>query len=466
MTSTDHHYPWPEPAIFRAYDIRGRVSDQLTPEVSFQIGARIAEKAKLAGFTLLTTARDGRISSPRLHQQLNEGIISRGVNVIDIGQGPTPLLYFAANRLSHGCGVMITGSHNPSDQNGIKAVINHCALTESEIQDIARQSLPYDPSIKNGNIISKQVGDHYIKTICDDVKIKKPLKIVLDCGNGASSDLAPKLFKALGCKVVPLYCENDGTFPNHHPDPNQEKNLIDLKHAITKHSADIGLAFDGDGDRLGVVNTDQQVIWPDRLMILLARDILATHPHSTIVCDVKTTGLLLHDVKAHGGNIIMGRSGHSLMKQLLRESDALLGGEYSGHIIFRDRWFGVDDGLYAGARLLEILSQSTNSCTEQLNQLPQSHNTPEYHCYLQEGEAKAIVLKLVEATKSLEDGIINTTDGIRIDFSNGWGLVRASNTTASLTMRFEGDSPQILNAIIEKFRQLILSVAPTLKLPV
>jgi len=452
--------------IFRAYDIRGIVGKTLTKEVVFDIGRALGTQANELGCKTIVVGRDGRTSSPALAEALANGIIATGLNVLDIGMVPTPVLYFVARHTEGRCGVMLTGSHNPADYNGLKMVINGETLAGEKIQQlktcIANQA--YTPS-KPGSIEqNSQFSNEYIGVISEDVHIGRPMTVVLDCGNGVAGELGPKLLKTLGCEVQELFCDIDGSFPNHHPDPSNPKNLTELIATVKHYKADIGIAFDGDGDRLGVVDSNGKIIWPDRQMMLFAKDVLAGKPGAEIIYDVKCSRHLADQITKFGGRPTMWKTGHSLMKAKLKETGAKLAGEMSGHIFFNDRWFGFDDALYSAARLLEILSKDTRSSAEVFADFPDSINTPELNVALEEGENFSFIDNLFKAA-NFTDGKITDIDGMRVDFPNGWGLVRASNTTPSLVIRFEADSDAAMRDIQEQFRQLMKKIKPDIALP-
>ncbi len=452
--------------IFRAYDIRGIVGKTLTKEVVYDIGRALGTQTKEHGCKTVVVGRDGRTSSPALAEALAQGIIATGLNVLDIGMVPTPVLYFVARHTEGRCGVMITGSHNPADYNGLKMVINGETLAGEKIQQlkscIANQAYATD---KPGSIEqNSQFSNEYLGVISEDIHIGRPMTVVLDCGNGVAGELGPKLLKTLGCEVTELFCDIDGTFPNHHPDPSNPKNLTELIATVKHYKADIGIAFDGDGDRLGVVDSNGKIIWPDRQMMLFAKDVLAGKPGSEIIYDVKCSRHLADQITKFGGRPTMWKTGHSLMKAKLKETGAKLAGEMSGHIFFNDRWFGFDDALYSAARLLEILSKDTRSSAEVFADFPDSINTPELNVTLEEGENFTFIDSLFKAA-NFTDGKITDIDGMRVDFPDGWGLVRASNTTPSLVIRFEADSEAAMRSIQEQFRQLMKKIKPDIALP-
>jgi phosphomannomutase / phosphoglucomutase len=453
-------------AIFRAYDIRGIVGKTLTKEIVYDIGRAVGSEAKELGSKTVVVGRDGRISSPELAEALSKGIMSAGCHVLDIGMVPTPVLYFVVQHTDGRSGVMITGSHNPSDYNGLKMMIKGETLAGPRIQQL-KQRIDNQAFVTGETGTIEQNGmfmDEYIGTVCEDIQVTRPMKIVLDCGNGVAGELAPLLFKALDCEVIELFCDVDGNFPNHHPDPSKPENLADLIKAVKDNNADLGLAFDGDGDRLGVVDSNGKIIWPDRQMMLFAKDVLAGKPGSEIIYDVKCSRHLPDQIVKYGGRPLMWKTGHSFMKAKLKETGAKLAGEMSGHIFFNDRWFGFDDALYSGARLLQILSEDPRTSSEVFASFPDSVNTPELNVELAEGENFKFIASMF-ASANFIGGKTTDIDGMRIDFSNGWGLVRASNTTPSLVIRFEADSNKALADIQDQFRQLMRKVKPDIQLP-
>ncbi|OUD12528.1 phosphomannomutase/phosphoglucomutase [Thioflexithrix psekupsensis] len=451
-------------SIFRAYDIRGIVGETLTPELVCQIGQAIGSEAAKQQQAEVVIARDGRLSGAALSQALSEGLQAAGRKVIDIGMVPTPVLYFATYHLNTGSGVMLTGSHNPPNYNGMKMMIGGDTLFDQAIQQLKQR-------IDNGDLM-QGFGDYqtldlkqaYIERICGDVKLKRPFKLVIDCGSGVAGAIAPQLFRQLGCEVIELYCEVDGHFPHHHPDPSKPENLHDLIAAVKTHRADLGFAFDGDGDRLGVVDATGQIIWPDRQMILYARDVLSRNPNAAIIYDVKCSQHLTDAIIAAGGQAIMWKTGHSFIKTKIKTSGAALGGEMSGHIFFKERWYGFDDALYTGARLLEILSQDSRSPTAVFKELPDAVNTPELNLNTAEGE-NFILMDKIRAHFTFDQAEIVTIDGLRANFATGWGLVRASNTTPCLVLRFEADTAEDLAAIQEQFRAQFKQIDAHLALP-
>ena len=464
--------PGPLPAsIFRAYDIRGVVGETLTPEIVRWIGRAIGAEAHRRGMPALAAGRDGRHSGPALHAALIEGLRESGRDVIDVGRVPTPLLYFATKHLDTGSGVMVTGSHNPPEYNGLKIMIAGDTLHGDAIRDLERRveedDLDTGPGAGRGGLRSADVAEAYIRRILEQIPAAQgddARKIVIDCGNGVAGAVAPRLFKALGHDVVELYCDVDGDFPNHHPDPSAPANLRDLIAAVGAHSADLGLAFDGDGDRLGVVDGEGTVIWPDRQMMLFAADVLAGRPGAEIVFDVKCSSLLPAQIEKLGGRPVMSKTGHSFIKTRLRETGAPLAGEMSGHVFFADRWYGFDDALYAAARLVQILMRRGEPAARVFARFPAAKSTPELRVSVGEGGQARFVEALL-ASGRFADAKKTTIDGFRADFRDGWGLIRASNTEPSLVLRFEGTDGAALERIEEEFRQVLLSVEPSLELP-
>ncbi len=450
--------------IFRAYDIRGVVGKSLTSEIVYDLGRAIGSLAYDQGQQTVITGRDGRHSSGELNDALCRGLQDSGRDVIDLGIVPTPLVYFATHYLGSNSGVVVTGSHNPPEYNGLKIVLNGETLSEAGIQGLHERSESGNLLQGDGTWQEQDLIPDYIGRIVDDVRLAKTMKVVVDCGNGAASDLAPQLFRTLGCEVIDLFCEVDGDFPNHHPDPSDPDNLQSLILEVQAQGADIGLAFDGDGDRLGVVDGDGNIIWPDRLLMVLAADVLSRQPGSDIIYDVKCSRYLASEILAHGGRPLMWKTGHSILKAKLKETGALLAGEFSGHIIFKERWFGFDDALYAAARLLEILSVDARSPTEVFAELPQGVMTPELKVSMEEGRPHEIMRQLMSHA-NLPGAKVTTLDGLRAEFEVGWGLVRASNTGPALVFRFEAENEAGLVQIQQVFRGLLARVAPDLELP-
>jgi phosphomannomutase/phosphoglucomutase len=452
--------------VFRTYDIRGIVGKGLTSETVLNIGRALGSEARQLNIKTIVMGRDGRLSSPSLADALAKGITEAGCDVLNIGLVPTPLLYFVTQHSEGHSGVMITGSHNPADYNGLKLVLNGETLSGDKIQLLKKRIEAGDFSEgQPGSVeLNSLFSNEYIGMISDDVHLVRPMKVAVDCGNGAAGQLAPILLRTMGCEVIELYCDIDGNFPNHHPDPSKPENLADLIKAVQHYEADIGVAFDGDGDRIGVVDSGGKIIWPDRQMMLYSRDVLANKPGAEIIYDVKCSRHLHDQIVKRGGRPLMWKSGHSLMKAKLKETAAALAGEMSGHIFFNDRWFGFDDALYAAARLIEILSGDMRSSSDVFADLPDSINTPELHVPMAEGEGVRFVEQLFSQAR-FKDGKIINIDGMRVEFADGWGLVRASNTTPVLTVRFEADSQDAMQRIQAQFRQLMLQIKPDIKLP-
>lgn len=452
-------------SIFRAYDIRGIVGEALTEEVVYQVGQVMGTKARLLGERAILTARDGRHSSPSLSRQLQSGILSTGCNVVDVGMVATPLLYYATERLAMGCGIMVTGSHNPAEYNGLKIVMQGKPLTESEIKDIYDCILTQDFMTGSGEVKKINITDAYCHAVQANLKVSRPLKIVVDAGNGVTGNLVPALYEALGCEVIPLFCEIDGRFPNHHPDPSDPHNMQALRQAVEAEGADAGLAFDGDGDRLGVVTNHGEIILPDRLLMFYAQALLKHSPHAKVIYDVKCTNQLGPFIRENKGTPIMWKTGHSLIKAKLAETNAALAGEMSGHFIFNDRWYRFDDAVYAGGRFLEILASEEKDCATIFATIPNSINTPELKVSVTEDEKFSLMQKLINQADFSSAHEVMTIDGLRVDFTDGWGLVRPSNTTPYLVLRFEAINEVILKNIQVMFRDLMLSVKPDLVLP-
>jgi phosphomannomutase / phosphoglucomutase len=462
MPSRQHTLPAPE--IFKAYDIRGIVDTVLTPDAVRAIGHALGSEAVARGQHTIAVGRDGRLSGPALSGALADGIRAAGVNVIDIGCVPTPLTYFAAYELDcHSC-VSVTGSHNPPDYNGLKMVLGGQTLHGEMIQDLRRRLAEDDLTHGHGSLSSAEVDPAYLDRVCSDIKLSRPMKIVVDCGNGVAGGIAPTLFERLGCEVLPLFCEVDGTFPNHHPDPSKPENLQDVIRALRDTDAELGLAFDGDGDRLGVVTKDGEIIYPDRQLMLFAADVLSRVPGGEIIFDVKCTRNLAPWIRAHGGKPTMWNTGHALVKAKLRETGAPLAGEMSGHMFFKERWFGFDDGLYAGARLLEILSARPDASAA-LKALPDALSTPELNLKMNEGEPFELVRRLKAQARFEGAQDIITIDGVRVEYADGFGLARPSNTTPVVVLRFEADDAAALARIQQAFRSEIDTIWPGLALP-
>ncbi len=454
-----------DPTIFRAYDIRGIVGQTLTPDTVFVIGQALGSIVREGGGQQMTIARDGRLSGPALSRALADGIVAAGCDVIDLGMVPTPLLYYATTLFNEHSGVMLTGSHNPTNYNGLKMVIDGRTFAAEAIQQLYHRIVNERFTSGAGRRTTYAITDHYLTAVLKNIQLARPLTIVIDAGNGVTGVIAPTLFRALGCVVHELYCDVDGNFPNHHPDPSHLDNLADLRAAVLTHQADIGLAFDGDGDRLGVVTSSGNIILPDRLLILFARALLATQPQATIIYDVKCTNHLETAIREQGGTPLMWKTGHSMIKDKMNEIGAPLAGEMSGHFFFKDRWHGFDDGLYAAARLLEILAQQSISSDEMFQRIPNSVNTPELKVLVADTEKFSLMQTLIAHANFPDAKEIMTIDGLRVNFAQGWGLVRPSNTSPYLILRFEALNDTVLTNIQQLFKHWLLSVKPDLVLP-
>ncbi|SOD29361.1 phosphomannomutase [Variovorax sp. YR752] len=450
-------------SIFKAYDIRGVVPVTLDTEVAEALGRAFGSAARAAGEKSVAVGRDGRLSGPALAEALIRGLVATGVEVIDVGAVTTPMLYFAAHTLCKS-GIQVTGSHNPKDYNGFKMVLAGRAIYGDEIQGLRKTMEAGTAQLAPGGSVRKvDVTEAYVKRIAGDIKLARPMKIVVDSGNGIAGASAPVIFRAIGCEVTELFSEVDGDFPNHHPDPSKPENLRDLMAALATGDAELGLAFDGDGDRLGIVTKDGQNIFPDRQMQLFAQDVLSRVPGGTIIYDVKCSQRLAPAIEAAGGVPMIFKTGHSLIKAKMKEIDSPLGGEMSGHIFFKERWFGFDDGTYAGCRLLEILSKSPNA-SDVLNALPTSFSTPELNVACAEGEPHVVVDKLVKGASFAAPAKVSTIDGLRVDWPDGFGLIRASNTTPVLVLRFEGQTDAALKRIEAEMLALLRTAKPDAKL--
>ena len=445
--------------IFRAYDIRGIAGRTLTPEIVRAIGRALGAMA-----TRFAIGRDGRHSGPLLADALAQGMNEAGADVIDIGMAPTPVTYFAAHHLGCGSCVSVTGSHNPPDYNGLKMVVDGHTLSGEEIQAVRRKAEAAPAPRAPGRRSGASVLDAYVERIVGDVRLARPMRIAVDCGNGVAGMIAPRLFRALGCEVEELYCDVDGDFPNHHPDPSHLENLVDLIARVKAGGSELGFAFDGDGDRLGVVTKDGEVIFPDRQLMLFAADVLSRNPGAQIIYDVKCTRLLAPWIERHGGRPLIWKTGHSLIKAKLAETGAPLAGEMSGHTFFKERWYGFDDALYAGARLLEILSRAADG-NAVLKALPNAPSTPELNWKLAEGEPHALVAQLQAAKPFPGARSILTIDGVRVEYTDGFGLARASNTTPVVVLRFEADTEAALARIQQVFRAALQPLKPDAPLP-
>ena len=450
--------------IFRTYDIRGVVGRTLTPEIAHAVGRALGSMAKERKAATFAVGRDGRLSGPELAGALMEGMAAAGADVIDIGMAPTPVTYYAAFHLNCGSCVSVTGSHNPPDYNGLKVVIGGDTLYGDGIQEIRRRIEAGRLASGAGRRSSASVIDAYISRITSDVKLARPMPIAIDCGNGVAGLVAPRLFRALGCQVEELYCEVDGTFPNHHPDPSVPANLAELIDTVKGGDAELGIAFDGDGDRLGLVTKDGEIVFADRQLMLYAKDVLSRNPGAEIIYDVKSTRLLAPWIERHGGRPLIWKTGHSLIKAKLRETGALLAGEMSGHTFFKERWYGFDDALYTGARLLEILSRERDP-NAVLRALPNAPSTPELHWHLEEGEPHALIAQLQGSAPFPGAERVLTIDGVRAEFKDGFGLARASNTTPVIVLRFEADTAAALERIKDAFRTALQPLKPGAPLP-
>jgi len=451
-------------SIFKAYDIRGIVGDTLTPEIACDIGRALGSEAYERGQQSIIVARDGRLSGPKMIESLIKGLRETGRDVIDIGMVPTPVLYFATQYLNTGSGIMVTGSHNPPDYNGFKMVLRNETLSGEAIQGLRKRIEAGNFLSGDGGLESVDVVNDYVERITGDINLARPMNVILDCGNGVGGAVAPRLLQELGCEVTELFCEVDGNFPNHHPDPSDPKNLQDLIKAVKEQGADVGLALDGDGDRLGVVDADGNVIWADRQMMLYAKDVLSRNAGAMIIYDIKCTNNLGTVIQNAGGTPLMWKTGHSFIKAKLAETGALLAGEMSGHIFFKERWYGFDDALYTAGRLLEILAADKRTSTEIFTSLPSAISTPELKAETGEGEQFTFIEKFVEQA-NFDGAVLTTIDGLRADFEDGWGLVRASNTTPCVVIRFEAKTTQALKRIQDDFRKTMVAVDPTLILP-
>jgi phosphomannomutase len=447
---------------FKAYDIRGIVGKTIDEAFAEHLGRAFGSAAKVAGEKAVAVGRDGRLSGPGLVAALIKGLMSTGLDVVDLGAVTTPMLYYvAATRGKHGCnsGIQVTGSHNPKDYNGFKMVLAGRAIYGDEIQALRKRIETEDYATGTGRSAKMDILAEYRHRIVSDCKPVRKMKIVVDSGNGIPGASAPGILRALGCDVTELYSEVDGDFPNHHPDPSKPENLADLIRTVQTTDAEIGLAFDGDGDRLGVVTKDGQIIYPDRQLMLFATDVLSRNKGGTIIFDVKCTQRLAPAIRAAGGKPLMWQTGHSLIKAKLKEIKAPLAGEMSGHIFFSERWYGFDDATYTAARLLEILSRTKNP-SKVLNDLPTSYNTPELNVPCAEGEPKLVVQKLLDNADFPGSQEIITIDGLRVEYADGFGLIRASNTTPVLVLRFEGHTPEALHRIEAQMMAALKAAKP------
>jgi phosphomannomutase/phosphoglucomutase len=453
------------PEIFKAYDVRGIVDRTLTEEAAEAIGRALGTLARKKGVTRFVVGRDGRLSGPKLARALSKGLNAGGMDVVDIGVVATPMVYFATHHFKTGSGVMVTGSHNPPEYNGFKMMVAGDTLSGDAIQGLRELIEGGALDSGTGKVETADIREAYLNRITSDVKLERPMKIAVDCGNGSPGAIAPELFRRLGCEVRELFCEVDGTFPNHHPDPSKPENLEDLIETLKTSDAELGLAFDGDGDRLGVVTKSGKIIYPDRQLMLFAEDVLSRNPGAEIIFDVKCTRNLFPWIRKHGGRPLLWKTGHSLIKSKLKETGAPLAGEMSGHVFFKDRWYGFDDGLYAGARLLELMSR-VDDASKALEALPDSISTPELNVALErEGENHTLIAELQKSARFEGATEINTIDGLRVEYPDGFGLMRASNTTPVIVLRFEADSDAALARIRRDFRDVLQTARPGLAIP-
>jgi len=456
--------PTPPAEIFKAYDIRGIVGRTLTEDGVRQIGRALGSEACERGQTAIAIGRDGRLSGPSLSAALAEGLCAAGMDVVDIGMVATPMSYFAAHHLGCGSAVSVTGSHNPPDYNGLKMVLGGTTLSGEDIQGLKQRIDSGNFASGSGKLSHADIRAAYLDRIVGDVKLARPMRIAIDCGNGVAGATAVELFTRLGCEVTELFCDVDGNFPNHHPDPSQPDNLRDLIAAVAKGNLELGFAFDGDGDRLGVVTRSGKIIYPDRQLMLFAKDVLSRCPGAEIIYDVKCTRQLAPWIRQYGGVPSMWKTGHSLIKGRMKERKAPLAGEMSGHIFFGERWYGFDDAQYAGARLLEILSREADPSAV-LEGLPDSISTPELHIALEEGEPHRLIARLQEKAEFPGAAEVIKLDGLRVEYADGFGLARASNTTPVVVLRFEADSDAAIKRIQQSFREVLLAAKPGAKLP-
>ena len=468
MTSTTTQYEVPTQfptGMFRVYDIRGEVRETgLNENVAYALGLAMGAEALAVDQTEIVVANDARLTGPVMKAALIAGIIESGCDVIDIGIGPTPMVYFATHYLETSTGIMVTASHNPSHHNGFKIVLNGKTLSSDGVQRLLKRMQNKDFVYGKGSVRSENIISAYVDAICKDIHLEKPMKVVVDAANGAASEIAPQVYRRLGCEVIELFCQYDGRFPNHHPDPTIPENLKAIIEAVKKEKADIGLAFDGDADRLGIVTNKGEIIWPDRQLMLYAQDVLEKHPGEKIVFDVKCSRLLPEAIKNAGGEPIMYRTGHSILKAKMFAEKAPLAGEMSGHIFFNDTWFGFDDGIYVGARLLDILSRKQGSASDVFGGQPQAINTPELKLPMPEAD-KADFMQNLMTEGDFEGADKITIDGLRVEWSFGWGLIRPSNTSPYLVLRFEADTSDNLSNIKTIFRKQLLKIDKDLQLP-
>jgi len=451
------------PAIFKMYDIRGIVATDLTADTVRLVGQAFATECSKQNIKEVCIGRDGRLHSKELSIALTEGLNAGGCDVIDVGMVPTPVLYFSTHHLNTGTGIMVTGSHNPPEYNGLKMSMGGKTLYGDDITALYDLIESSEFNTGSGSYREEALLDVYLERIVSDVKLARPMKIAVDCGNGVAGVIATQLFKKLGCEVTELFCDVDGTFPNHHPDPSKLENLKDVCAAIKDNDLELGLAFDGDGDRVGVIDDKQNVIWPDRQMILYSEDVLSRVPGALIIYDIKSSYNLGKEIIKMGGKELMWKTGHSLIKAKMKETDAALAGEMSGHIFFKERWYGFDDGLYSAARMLEILSKKKGTSSEIFNALPDSFNTPEIQISFDEGEHHVFMDKFKKSAK-FDNADISTIDGMRVTWDKGWGLIRPSNTTPCLVLRFEAEDENSLSEVQENFRKQILATDSSINL--
>jgi len=459
-----YQYRQVDRCVFRAYDIRGIIGEQLDEDAFYSIGKAISCRLYALNRSTVFLARDGRLTSERLTEALKQGLLESGISVIDLGAVATPVMYYATHVGEVDSGLMVTGSHNPADYNGIKMVMAGTTLANTDIDLLYELNQLGETITGQGDYRQLDIMDDYIKRMVIDINVQRPLKVVVDCGNGIAGPIVPQVLRQLGCDVIALYCDVDGRFPNHHPDPTIEANLADLKALVASHQADIGLAFDGDADRLGVVTNQGELIWPDRLMMLYAREVLKQNAGATIVYDVKCSSHLADVIEAAGGVARMCPTGHSLVKKVMKDEHAALAGEMSGHLFFKDRWYGFDDALYSACRLLEIISQSPLPVSAQFAAIPNSINTPEIKIPIDDALKFSFMQRFCEQAQFLNARLI-AIDGLRVEFGHGWGLIRASNTTPCLVARFEAQDLTTLVEIQALFKIQLQIIDKKLAIP-
>lgn len=464
MTTSPYQYQVLDREVFRTYDIRGIVGEQLNEHAFYTLGQAISVQLQKLQRRTILLARDGRLSSETLTKALCQGLLDSGIDVVDLGAAATPVMYYATHESGIDSGLMVTGSHNPAEYNGIKMVLAGQTLVDRDITNLYDLVIAQQFISGSGHYETRDIMPQYLQRIFSDIKLYRPLKVVVDCGNGIAGPVIADFLQRIGCDVIPLYCEVDGRFPNHHPDPTVEANLRDVQQAIAQHQADIGLAFDGDADRLGVVTNLGEIIWPDRLMMFYAKAILKDQPGATLVYDVKCSRHLTEVIRTAGGMPIMCPTGHSIVKRIMKEKQAVLAGEMSGHIFFKDRWYGFDDALYSACRLLELLSQSSLSTSEQFATIPNSINTPEIKIPISEN-SKFLFMQQFSSKAQFPDAELITLDGLRVEFSHGWGLIRASNTTPCLVARFEAKDNESLKTIQALFKSQLQAIDQALMIP-